>query len=39
MSYNNRGFFISCFGLEDDKKTFVLEIQDPVKANYILDCF
>jgi hypothetical protein len=39
MSYNNRGFFISCFGLEDDNKTFVLEISDPIKANYILDCF
>jgi hypothetical protein len=39
MSYNNRGFFISCFGLEDATKQHIMEIMDPLKANYILNCF
>lgn len=39
MSYNNRGFFISLFCIEDESKHKVLELTDPEKTKKILRMF
>ena len=36
MSYNNRGFFISLFCIEDESKHKVLELLDQEKTKRIL---
>jgi hypothetical protein len=39
MSYNDRGFFISLFSMEDPSKNKVLELPDLAKTNKILEAF
>jgi hypothetical protein len=39
LSFNQRGFFVSLFSMEDQTKNKVLEIENIEKSNLILNSF